>query len=174
MADSLQDQLRALGLAKEKQARGPKRKPQQRRASRRAAADPEALSLEQAYALKEREEQRQADQARKRQLAEERKRRELNQRIRTIVEQYRQNRDDAEIARNFLYKGRIRKIHVTPEQQTALNDGEMGIVYLSGGYHLVASEQVEAVRQLSPEHVPDLAGTDEDDGDFPVPDDLTW
>ena len=67
-----------------------------------------------------------------------------------------------------------RSNYVTAKQQAALTAGELGIVYLSGGYHLLARDQVEAVRRLSPEHVPDLGGVSEDDGDHPVPDDLTW
>jgi len=176
MADSLQEQLRALGLAKDKprsQGKAP-RKPKRGEPAHPAASNRDALSLEKAYALKEREERQQADRARKRQQAEERQRRELNRRIREIVEPDRQNREDAEIARNFIYKGRIRKIYVTAEQQAALNRGELGVVYLSGSYHLLAADRVDAVRQLSPEHVPDLGGADEDDGDHPVPDDLIW
>ena len=56
-----------------------------------------------------------------------------------------------------------------------LDAGELGIVYLSGGYHLLAREHTEAVRRLSETHVPDLSvGTDDDDEEFPVPDDLIW
>ncbi len=74
-----------------------------------------------------------------------------------------------------MFRGRIRKIHVTPDQLKALNAGELGIAYLSGSYHLLASEHADAVRQLSEAHVPDLsAGSADDDEEFPVPDDLIW
>lgn len=73
-----------------------------------------------------------------------------------------------------MFRGRIRKIHVTPEQLKALNAGELGIAYLSGGYHLLTNEHAEAVRQLSGEHVADLSTETEDDGDHPVPDGLDW
>lgn len=175
MTESLQDQLKALGLVKDKPKRNKAaRKPQHGKPPRTPDTGPDGLSLQKAYALRECEERRQADRARQRQQAEERKRRELNQRIREIVNKYRQNREDAEIARNFLYKGRIRKVYVTADQQAALNEGAMGIVYLSGGYHLLPGDQLEAVRRLSPEHVPDLGDTPDDDGDHPVPDDLVW
>ncbi len=159
MGDSLQDQLRALGLGKK----------------RRQKKEPAELSLEKAYALKRREEQKQADKARRRKQAEDRQRRLLNNRIRDIVKAGRLNREDAEIARNFLFRGRIRKIQVTREQLTELNAGKLGIVYLSGGYHLLGLAQIEEVRALSAEHVVDLnTGDSDDDEEFPVPDDLSW
>ena len=133
------------------------------------------LSLEQAYALKRRDEQSRADKARKKKQEEDRQRRLLNNAIRDIVKANRLNRDDAEVARNFMFRGRIRKITVTPGQLKALNSREVGIVYLSGGYHLLSKEHTDAVRALSAEHVPDLeTGTSLDDGEFPVPDDLNW
>lgn len=180
MSDSLQDQLRALGLAKKHRDRkkAPAAARSKNRGKRRASESgrsSEELSLEKAYALKRREEQKQADKARRKKQAEDRQRRLLNNQIRDIVKASRLNRDDAELARNFLFRGRIRKIHVTAEQLKALNAGELGIVYLSGGYHLLDLEQAEKVRALSAEHVVDL-GTDDngDDEEFPVPDDLTW
>jgi uncharacterized protein YaiL (DUF2058 family) len=132
------------------------------------------MSLQKAWALKERDEQKTAEIARRKKQEEDRKRRALNKAIRVIVEAHRLNRVDAELSRNFLYKGRIRKVRATGEQLSALNRGELGVVYLSGAYHILPAEQVEAVRALSAEHVPDLGGADSDDGDHPVPEDLTW
>jgi len=167
MSDSLQDQLKALGLARAKPKPKPKPKP-------RGNKGKQEFSLAKAFALKKRDEQNQADHARKKKLAEDRQRRQLNNEIRIIVKAHRLNRDDAEIGRNFMFRGRIRKIRVTPEQLKALNAGELGIAYLSGGYHLLANEYAEAVRLLSEEHVADLSTETGDDGDHPVPDDLTW
>ncbi|MGK2924867.1 MAG: DUF2058 family protein [Lysobacterales bacterium] len=182
MADSLQDQLRALGLANKPQrergghkdaskgGKAARQRPGQKPGPR---SDGE-LSLDQAYALREQEEQRLAQQARDRKRAEERRRREINDSIRTIIEAHRLNRDDAEIARNFMFRGRIRKLYVTPEQQQALSEGQLGIVYLSGSYHVLASEHLDAVRGFSAEHVVEQQSGAEDEEDFPVPDDLTW
>jgi uncharacterized protein YaiL (DUF2058 family) len=174
MGDSLQDQLRALGLADGKRSGKKTRRGKVRKkatAHGKPAAEP---SLEQAYARRAREEQRQADLARRRKLAEDRRRHEINLKIGKVVKQHRLNEESADVARNFLFKGRIRKILLTPAQLSALNDGRLGVVYLSGGYHLLESEHVQAVRALSPEHVPDLSGAEPDDGEFPVPDDLSW
>ncbi len=63
----------------------------------------------------------------------------------------------------------------TADQQQALADGQMGIVYLAGGYHLLAAGPLQQVRRISAEHVVELQddrapGEDE----HPVPDDLVW
>ena len=172
MSDSLQDQLKALGLARAKPKPKPKAKPKPKPKANKVKQE---FSLEKAYALKKRDEQKQADHARKKKLAEDRQRRLLNNEIRNIVKANRLNKDDAEIARNFMFRGRIRKLHVTPEQLKALNAGELGIAYLSGGYHLLAKEHADAVHQLSADHVADLSvGSEDGDGDHPVPDDLSW
>ena len=179
MANSLQDQLKALGLAKNK----PVRKQQQKRPPAQSRQKPASrqrnvtgeLSLEKAFALRKQEEKRSVDEARRKKQEEDRQRKQLNAAIREIVKSHRQNKDDAEVARNFMFRGRIRKIHVTPDQLKSLNAGELGIAYLSGRYHLLASEHTDAIRALSAEHVPDLSiGADVDDGEFPIPDDLIW
>ena len=118
--------------------------------------------------------QRQAQAERIRKQEDDRRRRALNEQVRTIVDAHRLSRDDAELARYFLFRGRIRKIYVTPEQQRALNAGELGIVYLAGGYHLLASEHLQSVRAISAEHVVEQESAVEDEGEFPVPDDLVW
>lgn len=169
----------ALGLARGK----PKKK--QRETARKpgkSSPRPEPVgrgktaefSLEKAYALKKRDEQNQADRARKKKLAEDRQRRLINGEIRKIVKAHRLNSEDAQLSRNFMFRGRIRKIHVTLEQLKALNSGELGIAYLSGGYHLLGNEQVESVRKLSGEHVVDLSTETDDDGDYPVPEGIDW
>ena len=179
MSNSLQDQLLALGLAKDKpkkQRRENPHKPASSRPGRGAKSrnKPGEFSLEKAYALKRQDEQKQADHARKQKLAQDRQRRLLNNEIRKIVQANRLNRNDAEIPRNFMFRGRIRKLHVTADQLKALNAAELGIAYLSGGYHLLAEEHVNAVRQLSAEHVVDLSTETVNDGDHPVPDDISW
>ncbi len=133
------------------------------------------MSLDRAYALRRQEEKTRADTARQRKRAEDRKRRQLNQEIRAIVSKHRLNDTNADVPRHFMYRGRIRKINLTPDQLKALNTGELGLAYLSGGYHLLAPDHVEAVRKLSAEHIPDLASEETgEDNEFPVPDDLTW
>lgn len=182
MGKSLQDQLKSLGLARDKPGFGPtEQKPslQRKKKASRKKEKPGEMSLEKAFALRKQDDKRKTAEAKRKKQEEDRRRKKINNAIREIVKQQRLNRDDAEIARNFMFRGRIRKIHVTPEQLKALNSGELGIAYLSGSYHLLNREQTDAVRQLSEGHVVDLAsGTGDDngdaDGDFPIPDDLTW
>lgn len=176
MSDSLQDQLRALGLAKKSQQR---EKP--RRKGKPPAGRPKAgqsatgeMPLGKAYALREKEEQQNADKARRRKQAEDRKRREINGKIREIVKDKRLNVDGAEVARNFMYRERIRKIYVTPEQNQALSAGELGLAYLSGGYHVLDRETLQQVRAIAADHVVDFDDAPEDEEEFPVPDDLRW
>lgn len=179
MGNSLQDQLKALGLAKEQP--GTNRPESNKPGKKRRSARPEKkdgsgeLSLERAFELRKAEEKKQAELTRRKKQEQDRQRKQLNDAIRKIVNAHRLNRDDAEVARNFMFRGRIRKVHVTPDQLLAVNSGQLGIVYLSGGYHLLAKEHVDTVRQLSEDHVPDLsAAADQDDGEFPIPDDLIW
>ena len=190
MSKSLQDQLLALGLANKKPKKSRKTsrlapgKTDQRpgagsstkkgQVGVKQAAGGE-VSLDRAYALRKQDEKKQVDTARKRKQAEDRKRRQLNNEIRAIVSKHRLNDAKAEVPRHFMYRGRIRRINVTQDQLKALNAGELGIAYLSGGYHLLAPEHVEAVRKLSAEHIPDLASDEtKEENEFPIPDDLTW
>ena len=119
MSGSLQDQLLALGLARDsgkKKHQVTSRKPGKSKPKPVGVDDrkPVELSLEKAYALKRRDEQKKASHARNTKLAEDRQRRLLNNEIRKIVQAHRLNREDAQIARNFMFMGRIRKLHVTP------------------------------------------------------------
>ena len=186
MADSLQDQLKALGLAKAKKPARKKPGSRQNGPGKPRAGKPKSagagaknnrgeMALGKAWALREREEKQSVEQARARKREEDRKRREINKAIRDIVKPNRLNHEDADVARNFMFRERIRKIYVTPEQHKALGDGSLGLVYLSGGYHVMDKEHIEAVRNIAEDHIVDLASEDEgDDEEFPVPDDLTW
>jgi uncharacterized protein YaiL (DUF2058 family) len=186
MSKSLQDQLLSLGLAKKetgKKSPAKHAKPKSRAARPggaasgrpvKKAADNEEMALARAYALRQREEKRQAEAAKRKKQEDDKRRRELNTALKVLVKEHRLNDPNAEVARNFMYKGRIRKINLTPEQLKLVNQGDLGVVYLLGSYHLLPAEQVDAVRQLSAEHVPDLSGASDDDEEFPVPDDLIW
>lgn len=192
MGDSLQEQLLALGLAKasapavrSKRQAAPagkiKQQPRQqakpkadKSQSQVTSASESELSLEQAYRQREEQLKEQAERARERKRTEDRRRRKLNESIRAIVEPHRLNDPAAEFSRNFMYKGRIRKVNVTAGQLKTLNEGVLGLVYLAGGYHILQPQYVEQVRCLSAEHVPDLMNSVNEDDEYPVPDDLHW
>jgi len=180
MADSLQDQLRALGLAREKRSDGKaekrgagrsgeaSRKP--RRPKQQAPSDAGGEpSLEQAWAARQRAEQQEAERARREREAEQRRRREINRALKAIVDAHRLNDDGAEVPFNFLYRGRIRKLYVTPDQQRGLSADELGIAYVSGSFHLLDAVRLGEIRGISAEHVVELGGGDEEPDEIPPP-----
>jgi uncharacterized protein YaiL (DUF2058 family) len=175
MSNSLKDQLLALGLAPEKAKPKPGKKRKTRpEVVKRKEASAE-ISLDQAYRIRGKEEQQQKEQAiaRKREL--ERQRREINQKIKLFISTCAVRDKDADTKRNFLYKGRIRSVLATREQLGEINNGLLGVVYLSGNYHLMPADKIEEIRQFAPDHIPDLAGAEsEEEKDNPVPDDLIW
>jgi uncharacterized protein YaiL (DUF2058 family) len=191
MSESLKDQLLKLGLARPEQARPKTPKPPPRRGDKAAGgAKGKAtgrgkkkttaggeISLDEAFRLRARAEQSEADRARAAKLAEQQRRQRVNEALQALVAEHALNDQAAELKRNFIYKGRIRSVLVTPEQLTALNAGELGLVFLRGRYFLVAADIAAQAKDLSVEHVPDLSGPDageSDEGDHPVPDDLLW
>jgi uncharacterized protein YaiL (DUF2058 family) len=175
MSNSLKDQLLALGLAAKKPQPKPKKqhKPKPKPAK---AKDPNAeMSLDQAYRIRAKEERQKKEKAiaEKREL--ERQRRQINQKLQALIKQHSQRDEAADKKRNFLYKGRIRSVLATAEQISEINNGKLGVVYLSGNYHLMPTDKIEEIREFAPDHIPDLAGSEsEDEKDNPVPDDLIW
>jgi uncharacterized protein YaiL (DUF2058 family) len=175
MSDSLQDQLLALGLAKEKprktrRKRGGKPRGKRHR-SRQQAGE---ISLDAAYRARDRDEKSKADRARAEKRALDLERRRLNGEIQKLLDGQALNDREGELKRNFLYKGKIRGVRVNVDQLKALNEGSLALVFLRGDYLVVKPELAEQVRKLSPEHVPDLGAEDPSEEEFPVPDDIVW
>lgn len=173
MSNSLKDQLLALGLA----AKKPQSKPRKRHKPRpKPEKDSNAeISLDQAYRIRSKDERQTKEKAiaEKREL--ERQRRQINQKIQALIKDHSQRDDAADKKRNFLFKGRIRSVLATAEQITEINNGKLGVVYLSGNYHLMPDDKIAEISQFAPDHIPDLAGSEsEDEKDNPVPDDLIW
>jgi len=181
MSNSLKDQLLALGLApkKSKPETGNDHKPRNDRKPRnkpsKADKQDKEISLDQAYRLRVREERRQQEKAVELKREQERRRRQTNQKILALIKAHAVRDPNAENKRNFVFKGRIRSVLATPEQINEINAGQLGVVYLSGNYHLLPIDRIEEIRQFAPDHIPDLQGSgQEDEGDHPVPDDLIW
>jgi hypothetical protein len=175
MGNSLQDQLRALGLAKEKPAqpkrrRGGKLRGKPKQHGKRSGE----ISLDAAYRAREREEKSQAERARAEKRALDLERRRINGEIQKLLEGQSLNDREAELKRNFLYKGKIRSVRVNADQLRSLNDGSLALVFLRGDYLVVEPRLAEQVRALSPDHVPDLGSEEPDEDEFPVPDDIVW
>lgn len=174
MSNSLKDQLLALGLAPKKQVSRSKTAARKKPAGKKPRGDAD-ISLDQAYRIRSKEEQREKQRAvaEKREL--ERQRREVNKKLRGIIGDCAVRDDKAEIKRSFIYKGKIRSVLTTAEQLKQINAGSLGVVYLSGTYHLLPADKVEHIRKFAPDHVPDLGGAVyEEETEHPVPDDLIW
>jgi uncharacterized protein YaiL (DUF2058 family) len=175
MSNSLKDQLLALGLAQKKTTPRPQKQHKPRPEKAKAKDSKAEISLDQAYRIRNKDDQKQKQQAVERKREQERQRREINQKIKALIKESAVRDAAADSKRNFLYKGRIRSVLVTREQIGEINNGALGVVYLSGNYHLMPAAKIEEIRQFAPDHVPDLSGTEnEDEKDNPVPDDLIW
>ena len=185
MSESLKDQLRALGLAPKQPKRVQKKSQRAQKPSPRNAdtkknlsaeyKDGSDISLDKAYRIRSQQERQQKEQAVALKREQERLRRETNQKIKALISEHSVRDKAADTKRNFLFKGRIRSVLTTPEQLRDINEGKLGVVYLSGNYHLMPAEKVEEVRAFAPDHVPDLSGSEsEGEEEFPVPDDLIW
>lgn len=183
MSDSLQEQLLALGLAKEKPAPARKsRKHQARKAQgskgqhrKTPAMDKDGeISLDAAYRARQKAERSGAEQARAEKRARDLERRKINTEIDGLLKDQALNDREGALKRNFLFKGKIRSVRVNEAQLKALNEGALALVFLRGDYVVVKPELAEKIRGLSPDHVPDLGGDAPDEDDFPVPDDLVW
>lgn len=187
MSDSLQDQLLALGLAKDKPRQKPRkdrkaRRPQggahgARNASKQHAKQKSSggeISLDAAYRARQKEEKRSAEQLKAEKRALDLERRRVNGEIDKLLKGNTLNDREGDLKRNFLYKGKIRSVRVNAEQLKALNEGSLCLVFLRGDYLVVTPELAASVRALSPDHVPELVSDEPDPEEFPVPDDLTW
>lgn len=180
MSESLQDQLLALGLAKEKPRKRRGRKPAKAgkgkgaSQARRKSAKGGEISLDAAYRARDRDEKATAAKVKAEKRALDLERRRLNGEIEALLKDKALNDREGELKRNFLYKGKIRSVRVNREQLDALNGGALRLVFLRGDYLVVKPEVAEQVRALSPEHVPELGGDDPGEEEHPVPDDMVW
>jgi len=175
MSNSLKDQLLALGLAPKKPKPKPKKQHKPRLVSAKPGTGNTEISLDQAYRIRNKEERLQKEKAIELKREQERQRRETNQKIKALIKESAIRDPAAESKRNFLYKGRIRSVLATLEQINEINAGTIGVVYLSGSYHLMPADKIEEIRQFAPDHIPDLSGAEHtEEKENPVPDDLIW
>jgi uncharacterized protein YaiL (DUF2058 family) len=196
MADSLKDQLLALGF-KQPAARKPEpQAPRERRADGRPPSGPggnrDAANkptgkgaprpprpaggepdLAQAYALRARVEREERVRAEREAAEQARLKRERKQKLAALLEGKSLNAADAETPRHFQHGGKIRRLYVTAEQLPALNRGELGIIQHLGRYLLVDRDTALAAQALAAEALvllPDPNAPADDD----IPPDLVW
>lgn len=202
MSDSLKDQLLSLGFKAAPREESRKPKPPQGRpahgrshgtqqdararqgqpSSGKGKPHPKGeIDLAKAFAIRAQKEKDERIAAERQRQVEAQQRREAKARLTELLNRVRRNDDAAEIARHFEYGGKIRRIHVTPDQLKALNAGELAVVQMAGRYHLVSvADAQEAERILAGSLAlcvdPNAAPEDDvyADPKFQVPDDLVW
>ena len=198
MSDSLKDQLLGLGFKpvpkpeRTERQPDPKRqhgpqgglRPQAAKPRHRGGGRPrtqEEIDLGKAYALRAETEKRERIAAEQAKQEAARLRREAKARLDAFLVGKTLNDPAAEHARHFPYGGKIKRVHVTPEQLKALNTGELGVVQNHGRYLLVTATVLAEARAIFPEAVAlevDPAAPPPadayDDSRFQIPDDLVW
>jgi len=164
MAESLKDQLIKAGLT-----------PVKPRREKKSPVHDAEIDLARAYQLRKSETLKHKQSKQRQKRADENRRRQINKELKTLIGAHAVRDPDADIARNFMFRGRIRRVLVNKDQLEAVNSGELVIVYLAGNYHLVPAGEATAVQRIAPDHLPDLSvKNNPEDGEFPVPDDLIW
>lgn len=178
MSHSLRDQLLGLGYTP---APKPERKPERKPEPRRPPRTREEIDLGKAYALRALKEKSDRIEAERIKQEAAKLRREAKARLAALLKDKALNDPAAEIARHFEYGGKIKRIHVTPEQLLALNAGELGVAQMDGRYLLLASSLLLEAEMIFPAAValkidPTAAPADDPYGDpaYQVPDDLIW
>ena len=132
-------------------------------------------------ARRQREEQAEADRQREAQRKAEREKKEIAAQIKQMIEQSRLDRNNGDVAFQFVQDKKIKKAYVTGKQQKQLERGQVAIVALGESFELVPTVVAEKIRQRDEAAVLLLNqrgsdAVDEDDPykDFPIPDDLMW
>lgn len=139
------------------------------------------IDLAKAYAIRAQREKDERIAAEKAKQEEARLRREARVTLDAFVAGKSLNDPAADIARNFEYGGKIKRVYVTADQLKALNAGELGVLQQQGRYLLVtAAVLAEAEAIFAPAVAlkvdPSAPAADDPyaDAKFQVPDDLVW
>lgn len=141
----------------------------------------EEIDLGKAYALRAQKEKDDRIEAERLKQEDARVRREAKSQLTALVAARWLNDPAAEIARHFEYGGKIKRVHVTPDQLKALNAGELGVAQVDGRYLLLPlALLLEAEAIFAPAIAlkvdPNAAPGDDPYSDpaYQVPDDLVW
>jgi uncharacterized protein YaiL (DUF2058 family) len=139
------------------------------------------FDLGKAYALRAQKEKDERIAAEAAKQEEARQRREARAKLAEVLAGKALNDANAEQVRHFEYGGKIKRVHVTPEQLVALNKGELGVVQSEGRYVLVTAEVLAQAKEVFADAValevdPNAPAPADDyaDPQFQVPDDLSW
>jgi uncharacterized protein YaiL (DUF2058 family) len=156
-------------------------KPGRPAGERRPPRTQEEIDLGKAYALRAQKEKDERIEAERLKQEEARQRREAKAKLAELLKDKALNDPNAEIARHFSYGGKIKRVHVTPEQFKALNAGELGVVQIDGRYLVFPMALVLEAEQVFAPAValkvdPEAPAGDDPYADpaYQVPDDLVW
>lgn len=178
MAESLRDQLLKSGLTRSvpKAPRAPAPKKPRGEVSRKPSMSAGDIDLAKAYALRS-----QTEAAEKKRLTQEaeaaaRAKKERRRKLQTLLTNAVLNKVDAEHARHFEHRSKIRRVHVDADQLAALNGGALGIVQCGGSYLVVSADIARQAAEIDADALALLVDLDtsvgvDDDG---IPDDLIW
>ncbi|PHS71528.1 MAG: nucleoprotein/polynucleotide-associated enzyme [Methylophaga sp.] len=183
MAGSLQDQLLNIGAVDKKKAKKSQHQKRQDLTKARKAVKSgkkivsQTLTKDMEQAKRDKQ---QRDLKLNKQRDTERTKTALVAEVRQIVQQHSVAvPEDADVAYNFTYNKKVKKLYVTIEQQTQLTRGQLAIAVLGEKSTLIPDKIAEKIEQRLPEKVVRVQSDevpDQDDpyADYQIPDDLMW
>lgn len=172
MSESLRDQLLKAGFKP-----SPKSKPHthgQAKPEPRKPRAPSEPDLAQAFAMRAKLDRAERESAEREAREKAAEKKERKRKLQALLEGKALNHANADRPRNFEFAGRIRRVHVTPEQWVRLNAGELGVVMHGGRALVVVREVALQAQSIAPEVVALLVDPDAPVIDDGVPDDLMW
>jgi uncharacterized protein YaiL (DUF2058 family) len=159
----------------------PAHKPSGARPAHKPAGAKSEFDLGKAYALRAQKEKDERIAAEAAKQEEARLRREARAKLTELLKDKALNDSNAEHVRHFEYGGKIKRVHVTPEQLAALNKGELGVLQSEGRYVLVSADVLAQAKEIFPAAIalevdPNAPAPADDYADpkYQVPDDLAW
>ncbi|GAA5523902.1 hypothetical protein Maes01_00451 [Microbulbifer aestuariivivens] len=176
---SLQDQLLKAGLVDSKKAKQVNKEKRKQNKVAKKAGQPQVDETRQAV-----EQARAEKAARDRALNAERdaaaREKAITAQIKQLVESNKQPKGGGDIAYNFTFERKIKKIYVSAAVRDHLAAGRLMIVGLDENFELVPRVIAEKISERKPDAVvqppADSAAPAEDDpyAEFQIPDDLMW
>ena len=180
MGLSLQDQLLQAGLVSKGKAnkanKEKKKKAYQQRDVKRPATSPAEKKLQEERAARSAK-----DRELNSKLNEAIGQREMAAQVKQLVENNRHPRSahEDDVAFCFDNKGKVKKIHVSKQDQRMITSGMLCIVNYNGAFELVPSNIAQKIKQRNPALVIELpkeqeTGQGDPYEEFQIPDDLQW
>ena len=180
---SLQDQLLNMGVVNKKKAKKSQHQQRQDLSKQRKAIKSgkkvESTQLQQQLEQSVRD-KHQRDLVLNKQRDEQRQQKALTAEVKQIVQQHSiAIAKEAELAYNFTFENKVKKIYVTTQQQKQLTLGQLAIATVDQAYLLIPDKIAEKIERRLPGMVIrtqiDAQSNDDDSyADYPIPDDLMW